>query len=317
MGRLLDDLLDVSRITRGTLILRRSSVDLASAAAAAQESARPLIEARRHTLVVKLREPIRLVADPVRLAQVLSNLLINAAKYTDTGGRIELEARREGGELVVAVRDNGIGISAEMMPRVFTLFAQASPALERSEGGLGIGLALVRGLVELHGGSVSAHSGGVGQGSEFVVRLPLGSPSSARDEERGAPASEAAKPLRLLVADDNRDSASTFAALLQASGHEVSVAHTGREAFDLAGKLQPDALLLDIGMPELNGYQLAQRIRGTSWGRAVTLIAITGWGQEQDKRRALAAGFDQHLTKPIDPSHLEALLQREVRRHET
>ncbi len=310
MGRLLDDLLDVSRITRGTLILRRSTVDLAAVVAAAQESARPLIEARSHTLAVHLpAETLRLVADPMRLAQVLANLLVNAAKYTDPGGRIELEARRKGGELIIAVRDNGMGISAEMMPRVFTLFAQASPALERSEGGLGIGLALVRGLLELHGGSVSAHSGGLGQGSEFLVRLPIGNPGDAAGVyETSVPARAAAKPLRVLVADDNRDSAETCAALLEASGHEVSVAHTGREAFDLACRLEPDVLLLDIGMPELNGYQLAQRIRGTSWGRRAMLIAITGWGQDQDKRRARAAGFDQHLTKPIDPSGLEALL---------
>ncbi|MGB6488085.1 MAG: PAS domain S-box protein [Steroidobacteraceae bacterium] len=311
MGRLLDDLLDVSRITRGTLILRRSTVGLAAVVAAAQESARPLIEARGHTLLVQLpAETPRLVADPVRLAQVLANLLINAAKYTDRGGRIELEARRKGGELIIAVRDNGIGISAEMMPRVFNLFAQASPALERSEGGLGIGLALVRGLLELHGGSVSAHSGGVGRGSEFLVRLPIGNPGdTAGVYETSAPANTGAKPLRVLVADDNRDSAETCAALLEACGHEVSVAHTGREAFDLACRLEPDALLLDIGMPELNGYQLAQRIRGTSWGRRAMLIAITGWGQEQDKRRARAAGFDRHLTKPIDPNGLEVLLQ--------
>ncbi|MHB8816337.1 MAG: hybrid sensor histidine kinase/response regulator [Steroidobacteraceae bacterium] len=310
MSRLLDDLLDVSRITRGTLMLRRSSVDLAALVAAAHESARPLIEARKHTLEVRLPEQsIRLAADPVRLAQVLSNLLINAAKYTDGGGRIELEARQEGGELLIAVRDNGIGISAQMMPRVFTLFAQASSALERSEGGLGIGLALVRGLVELHGGQASAYSAGTGHGSEFVVRLPLGSPPEVVDDDEDARACKPAKPLRLLVADDNRDSAESFAALLAASGHEVSVAHAGREALELACRLEPDALLLDIGMPELNGYQLAQRIRGTSWGRRAVLIAITGWGQEQDKRRALAAGFDHHLTKPLDPSCLEVLLQ--------
>jgi PAS domain S-box-containing protein len=312
MGRLLDDLLDVSRITRGTLILRPSPVDLAALVAAAQESARPLIEARSHALVVSLpREPIRLVADPVRLAQMLSNLLVNAAKYTEPGGRIELEARRAGGELFVAVRDNGIGISAEMMPRIFTLFAQAAPALERSEGGLGIGLALVRGLAQLHGGAVSARSAGAGQGSEFVLRLPLDSPGySECPDQADAADAPAAKALRLLVADDNRDSAASFAALLQASGHEVSVAHTGREALRLACELEPDALLLDIGMPELNGYQLAQRIRDTSWGRRAMLVAITGWGQEQDRRRALEAGFDLHLTKPIDPGRLEALLQR-------
>ncbi|MGH8201296.1 MAG: hybrid sensor histidine kinase/response regulator [Steroidobacteraceae bacterium] len=317
MGRLLDDLLDVSRITRGTLILRRSTVDLAAVVAAAQETARPLIEARNHSLVVQLpAQTLPLVADPVRLAQVLANLLVNAAKYTDTGGRIELEARRKAGELIIAVRDNGIGISTEMMPRVFTLFAQAASALERSEGGLGIGLALVRGLVELHGGSVSADSGGVGQGSEFVVRLPIGKPlfADGAHDEAGAPAHAAAKSLRLLVADDNRDSAATCAALLEASGHEVSVAHTGRDAFDLARRLHPDALLLDIGMPELNGYQLARRIRCTGWGRSAMLIAITGWGQEEDKRQALAAGFDHHLTKPIDPYGLEALLQGAAKR---
>lgn len=311
MRRLLDDLLDVSRITRGTLILRRSPVDLDSIVAAAQESARPLMEARGHTLAVRLPEdPIRLLVDPVRIAQVLANLLINAAKYTDSGGHIELEARREGGELLLTVRDDGIGISAQMMSRVFTLFAQASPALERSEGGLGIGLALVRGLVELHGGDVTAHSGGAGQGSAFVVRLPLGSPAEDEGGAEGpAPACAQMKPLRLLVADDNCDSAATCAALLRASGHEVTVAHTGREAFDMACELQPDALLLDIGMPELNGYQLAERIRGTAWGRRAVLIAISGWGQEADKRRALAAGFDRHVTKPIDPDGLEALLQ--------
>jgi PAS domain S-box-containing protein len=312
MGRLLDDLLDVSRITRGTLMLRRSSIDLASAVAAAQEAARPLIEARGHTLAVRLpQEPVRLVADPVRLAQILANLLVNAAKYTDSGGRIELEASREGEEVSVTVRDNGIGISAEMMPRMFILFAQASPALERSEGGLGIGLSLVRGLAELHGGRVCAYSKDVGQGSEFVLRLPVGQPEEAADGRESEPdAGGRTRPLRLLVADDNCDSAATCAALLEASGHAVSVAHTGREAFDLACRVQPDALLLDIGMPELNGYQLARRIRRTGWGQRPLLIAISGWGQDQDKRRALAAGFDLHLTKPIDPGGLEALLQR-------
>ncbi|HEV2268107.1 MAG TPA: PAS domain S-box protein [Steroidobacteraceae bacterium] len=311
MSRLLDDLLDVSRITRGALVLRRSSVDLASVVALAQEAVRPLVEAHGHNLTVKLPEKhVRLVADPARLAQVLANLLINAAKYTNAGGRIELDATREGGELVIVVRDNGIGISAQMMPRMFVLFAQGSTALERSDGGLGIGLSLVRGLVELHGGTVTAHSKGVGQGSAFTVRLPIGDPGAEVADGTGVPRGGAAKRLRLLVADDNRDSAATCAALLEASGHEVSVAHAGREAFDMACRVEPDALLLDIGMPELNGYQLAQRIRGTSWGRRALLIAITGWGQEQDKQRALAAGFDQHLTKPIDPNGLEGLLQR-------
>jgi PAS domain S-box-containing protein len=312
MSRLLDDLLDVSRITRGTLLLRRSSVDLRAALAAAQEAARPLLEAKGHALAVTLPPmPARLVADPVRLAQILANLLVNAAKYTDTGGHIEVEARAEKGELVVAVRDDGIGIPAELMPRLFTLFAQASPALERSEGGLGIGLSLVRGLVELHGGSVAAHSSGPGHGAEFVVRLPIGEPTTVDPPDESPPArtSSHPRPLRVLVADDNRDSAASCAALLESSGHEMSIAHSGSEAFELACSVEPDALLLDVGMPGLNGYQLAQRIRGTGWGRAATLIAITGWGQEQDKRRAREAGFDHHLTKPIDPSSLEGLLQ--------
>jgi two-component system, chemotaxis family, CheB/CheR fusion protein len=316
MSRLLDDLLDVSRITRGTLLLRRSPVQVSAALAAAQESARPLLEAKHHTLVLKVPEPVRLVADPVRLAQVLANLLVNAAKYTDTGGRIEVEARREQDQLVVAVRDHGMGISAEMMPRLFTLFAQASPALERAQGGLGIGLSLVRGLVELHGGTISAHSKGAGHGAEFIVRLPIGDPVGIEpDGDSGAVQTSAQTvPLRVLVADDNRDSAASCAALLESCGHRVSVAHSGREAFELACNLRPDALLLDIGMPELNGYQLAQRIRATGWGRTATLVAITGWGQEHDKRRALEAGFDHHLTKPIDPNSLEGLLQRAVAR---
>jgi PAS domain S-box-containing protein len=318
MSRLLDDLLDVSRITRGTLLLRRCSIELSEALAAAQEAARPLLEAKDHTLAVKLpQESSRLVADPVRLAQILANLLVNAAKYTDTGGRIEVDARREESELVIAVRDNGMGISAEMMPRLFSLFAQASPALERPDGGLGIGLSLVRGLVELHGGSITAHSQGAGHGAEFVVRLPIGDPTAAelQDPARSAPASAGTKHLRVLVADDNRDSAATCAALLESSGHEVRIAHSGGEAFELGCRMKPDALLLDIGMPVLNGYQLAQRVRGTPWGRAATLIAITGWGQEQDKRRAIEAGFDHHLTKPIDPGSLEMLLQHAAAHH--
>lgn len=311
MGRLLDDLLDVSRITRGTLTLRTSTVDLASIVAAAQEAARPLIEARRHTFTLKLPgKPLCLVADTVRLAQVLANLLINAAKYTDAGGHIELEAARAGEELTLVVRDDGIGISSEMMPRLFTLFAQAHPALERSEGGLGIGLALVRGLVQLHGGSVAVRSEGVGRGSEFTVRLPLGALSAATGLAVAAPVKpRPAARLRVLVADDNRDSAESCAALLRLGGHVVSIAHTGGDALELAGRLEPEVLLLDIGMPELNGYEVAKCIRGTAWGARAKLIAITGWGQQEDKRRALAAGFDHHLTKPIDPNGLEALLQ--------
>ncbi|TLY62500.1 MAG: response regulator [Gammaproteobacteria bacterium] len=242
---------------------------------------------------------------------MFANLLINAAKYTDPGGRIQLRAWRDGQHVAVAVCDNGIGISPDMMSRLFTPFFQARSALERSEGGLGIGLALVRGLVTLHGGTVEARSEGPQRGSEFIVRLPSGTavpqPQQAGVDSNAAPAAPSS-PLRVIVADDNRDSAETCAALLQLCGHQVQIAHTGREALELAESLHPHAMLLDIGMPELDGYTLAGKIRGTAWGRGVTLIAITGWGQEDDKRRALAAGFNHHLTKPIDPNTLEALL---------
>jgi PAS domain S-box-containing protein len=310
MGRLLDDLLDVSRITRGALTLRTSTVELAAVVAAAQEAARPLIESRSHTLSVHLpAQPLRLRADAVRLAQVLANLLINAAKYTEAGGHIELVAARDGDGLSLVVRDNGIGISRELMPRLFTLFAQGHPALESSDGGLGIGLALVRGLVELHGGTVGARSDGPGKGSEFTVRLPLGGVSGEPEPASPPRGGQESARLRVLVADDNRDSAESCAALLALNGHSVETAHTGREALELARRLEPDVLLLDIGMPELNGYEVAKRIRRTPYGARAKLIAISGWGQREDKRRALAAGFDHHLTKPIDPGTLEALLQ--------
>ena len=311
MSRLLDDLLDVSRITRGKLELRKSWIELASIITAAVETARPVLDAKHHVLSLDLpRESVRLEADPVRMAQVFANLLINAAKYTDPGGRIQLRAWRDGQQVVVAVSDNGIGISPDMMSRLFTPFFQASPALERSEGGLGIGLALVRGLVTLHGGTVEASSEGVHRGSEFIVRLPSGAaaPERAGVDSKAAPAAAPSSSLRVIVADDNRDSAETCAALLQLCVHPVQIAHTGREALELAERLHPHAMLLDIGMPELDGYTLAGKIRETPWGCGVTLIAITGWGQEDDKRRALAAGFNYHLTKPIDPNTLEALL---------
>ena len=313
MARLLDDLLDVSRITRGVMELRKTRMELTSAIAAAIEAARPALDARRHTLTVDLpREPVRLEADAVRLAQVFSNLLINAAKYTDAGGDIRLEAKPEGREVVVTVSDNGIGISPEMMPRLFTLFSQAHSALERSEGGLGIGLALVRGLVNLHGGTIEAHSEGLGRGSRFVVRLPLGTaPEEEPRKRRRKERTERRTSLRVLVADDNRDSAECCATLLQLWGHEVEIAHSGRQALEAAESFRPDAVVLDIGMPEMNGYEVAARIRAAEWGRETILIAVTGWGQDEDKRRAMEAGFDHHLTKPIDPRCLETLLRRE------
>lgn len=310
MGWLLDDLLDVSRISQGKIELRRESIELATVVESAVETARPLIEARRHRLQIELPAPgLRLEADPLRLAQVISNLLTNAAKYTDPQGRIRLRARREGDELIIAVRDNGIGIAPEMLPRVFDMFSQAAPALERTEGGLGIGLALVRGLTALHGGRVEARSDGLGRGSEFILRLPLGAPASAIPGWPAAsPPEQAATGRKVLVVDDNRDSAETLAALLRIHGFEVRAAFNGREALEAAETFQPDVALLDIGMPELNGYEAAQHMRRHSWGRRATLVAVTGWGQEEDKRRAMAAGFDFHLRKPIDFDLLQSLL---------
>jgi PAS domain S-box-containing protein len=310
MARLLDDLLDISRITRGRLELRRGRVGLAGAVDAAVETARPLLDARRHVLHVALPEPAPdLDADPVRLAQVLANLLTNAAKYTDPGGRIELRAHVAAGEVHVAVRDDGIGLTQEALGRVFEMFSQVTSALDRSEGGLGIGLALVRGLVDLHGGRVEARSDGPGRGSEFVVVLPL--PPPVADPPRAAGTSERPAPVRarrVLVADDNRDAAESLGLLLGLAGHEVRIAQDGPGALEAAAEFRPDTVLLDIGMPGLNGYEVAARLRAFDWGRALVLVALTGWGQEHDRQRALGAGFDHHLTKPIDPERIEALL---------
>ena len=310
MSRLLDDLLDVSRITHGTLELRRSQIDLTSIVATAIEAARPLIDAKRHELTLELPiQTLRVDADLVRLSQVFANLLINAAKYTDAGGKIQLRAWQEDGQVAVSVRDNGIGIAPEMMPRLFRLFSQARTALERSEGGLGIGLALVKGVVALHGGSVQARSDGPHLGSEFTVRLPL-SPARPVEVAHAVDGTQVnGTRLRMLVADDNRDNAETCAMLLRLRGHEVHTAYGGRIAFDLAQRVQPQVLLLDIGMPELNGYELARRIRGETWGQSMVLVAITGWGQQEDKERALAAGFNHHITKPIELGQLDAVLQ--------
>jgi PAS domain S-box-containing protein len=311
MSRLLDDLLDVSRITRSTLELKKSPIELTSVVGSAIETARPVLDSKRHNLSLDLpKHAVRLEADAVRLSQVFSNLLINAAKYTDPGGQIQLRAAREGSEIVVAVRDNGIGISADMMPRLFAMFSQAQTALGRSEGGLGIGLSLVRGLVTLHGGSVEARSDGLGCGSEFTVRLPAGPRvEEPADIEEEADAPVAGAGMKILVVDDNRDAADTCAALLELSGHHVQTAYTGRRALELAETFRPHALLMDIGLPDFDGYQLAAKVRAAPWGRAIILIAVTGWGQEEDRRRALDAGCDHHLTKPIAAETVESLLQ--------
>ena len=310
MSRLLDDLLDISRITRGTLELKRSRVELAEVISTAVEAAQPFMNDKRHTLRVSLPpHPVPIDADPVRLAQVFSNLLINAAKYTAEEGRVELAVTNGQPDVTVTVRDNGIGISPEMMPKLFTLFSQAHTTLERSETGLGVGLALVRGLVNLHGGSVSARSEGLDRGSEFVVSLPIGDVWEPPPRENGASRASAARSLRVLVVDDNRDAADSCATLLELEGHRTATAYSGNACLTLGGAFRPQAVLLDIGLPDVNGYDVARRIRATEWGSRVYLVAITGWGQDADRERAFDSGFDRHLTKPVTPQVIETLLR--------
>jgi two-component system CheB/CheR fusion protein len=312
LARLVDDLLDVSRISRGKAELRRERVDMSSVATAAVETSRPLIEKRRHRLMVDLcQEPLPLDADPIRLQQVLTNLLNNAAKYTDPGGEIRLTTAREDQEAVVRVRDTGIGIPPEMQARVFDLFMQADRATDRAQGGLGIGLTLVRRLVELHGGRVRVFSPGPGQGSEFTVRLPLAAPAAAETPAPAVPAAEPApsggRPKRVVVVDDNRDGAESLAMLLRLWGHDVLVAHDGPTALVKVKEERPDVVLLDIGLPGMDGYQVARRLREHGSGRPV-LVALTGFGHEDARRRSREAGFDHHLTKPVDPADLQRLL---------
>ncbi len=318
MGRLLDDLLDASRITRGKLVLRKERITLGQVVASAIETSRPLIDEQGHALSVTLPpQPVELEADLSRLAQVLSNLLINAAKYTERGGHIWLTAEvptKEDGQppdaVAIAVRDDGIGIAPDHLPRLFDMFSQADSALDRAQGGLGIGLSLVRGLVELHGGTVEAKSDGPGRGSEFIVRLPLPATlvdagATTADKDGGA---AAGRTCRVLVADDNEDSANTMAMILRLLGHEVKTAYEGRHAVELAGEFRPHAVLLDLGMPKFNGYDTCRSIRQQPWGREMVLIAMTGWGQQEDRRRTQEAGFDHHLVKPIDIAALAKLL---------
>jgi PAS domain S-box-containing protein len=311
MVRLIDDLLDISRISRGKLQLRKERVELASVVNTAVETSRPFIEASRHELTIALPpEPVHVDADPIRLAQVFANLLNNAAKYTEKGGRIWLTAERLDGEIAVSVRDTGIGIAADHLPHVFEMFSQVAPALERSQGGLGIGLSLVRGLVELHGGSIEAHSGGPGMGSEFIVSLPVVDlPVQApREQSSEGDESHSGPKCRILVVDDNRDAADSLAMLLRMMGHSLHTAHDGLEAVQAAAMFRPDVVLLDIGLPKMDGYEAARHIRKRPWGKEMFLVALTGWGQEEDKRRALEAGFDQHMTKPVDPAALGEFL---------
>jgi CheY-like chemotaxis protein/anti-sigma regulatory factor (Ser/Thr protein kinase) len=273
------------------------------------ESSRPLIEARGHQLKVRIEDAsLRLLADATRLEQVLANLLNNAAKYTEPGGQIDFTVRREGDEAVLVVRDNGIGIARELLPRVFELFMQAHSTLDRALGGLGIGLTLVRRLVELHNGTVEARSEGPGKGSEFVVRLPLLSePLSAEVADPNAPAEEK-HSRRVLVVDDNLDAARSLALMLRLDGHEVEMSHNGIDALEVARKYRPEVVLLDIGLPETSGYELAARLRAMPGMGGVRLIALTGYGRSEDQQRALAAGFDDHVVKPASLKALERIL---------
>jgi PAS domain S-box-containing protein len=313
MVRIVDDLLDLSRISQGKVQVRKERIELATVLRSAVEAVRLMIDARAQELTVTMpSETIYLEADATRLGQVISNLLDNAAKYTPKGGHIKLTAERQGGEAVVSVRDTGIGIAPEQLAHIFEMFSQVAPALERSEEGLGIGLSLVRGLVELHGGKVKAQSAGLGKGSEFIVRLPVAEipPAACTDasDDGGRPYSGLKR--RILVVDDNRDAANSMAIMLNMMGHETRTAYDGVEAIQISAAYHPSVILLDIGLPKMSGYEAARHIRQQPWGKGMALIALTGWGQEADARRALEAGFDHHLTKPAELAALEKLLAR-------
>jgi CheY-like chemotaxis protein len=308
--RLVDDLLDVSRISRGKIKLRTETVDLVSVVNQAVEASRPLCDSLEHALTVKLpSEPIHLNADPTRLAQVVGNLLSNACKFTERGGRIRLTVVAEGGKAVIRVKDSGIGMTADQFSPIFEMFTQIDTSLERSRDGLGIGLTLVKNLVEMHEGTVEAHSDGVGRGSEFVVCLPVHSePISPVSQEPPGVKPVAKVQCHILVVDDNQDSAGSLAMLLKLHGHEVHTAHDGIEAVEAAEKFKPDVILLDIGLPRLNGYEAARLIRKQERDKPLVLVALTGWGQEEDRRLSEEAGFDAHMVKPVDLDQLAGLL---------
>ena len=308
LTRLLDDLMDVGRISSGKITLRKARFDIALAVSNAVETIRPQVDLLQHELVIDLPPvPIYIDGDITRLAQVFVNLLSNAVRYTNKGGRIRLIVRREQAGAVIRVIDPGIGISRDQMSRIFEMFAQVDQSLERGQGGLGVGLALTRTLVELHGGIVEAKSEGLGKGSEFIVRIPAVPAQREQVQSPEGTTATAQKPRRVLIADDNVDSATVLAILLRASGHEVQTVHDGMAALESSKSFRPDLVILDIGMPKVNGYDVARQIRSRGDSH-VTLVAITGWGQEEDKRRARESGFDQHLTKPVDVAALERIL---------
>jgi PAS domain S-box-containing protein len=310
MVRLIDDLLDVSRINNDRLELNKEITSLDKIIRQAVETSQPLLDALQHNLSIDLpRHEVVLEADVVRLTQVFANLLNNAAKYTPRGGTISIEGRHQGHGVSVSIADNGIGIPKEMLPKVFDMFVQVDKSLERAQGGLGIGLSLVKRLVELHGGTVEGQSKGLGAGSKFVVRLPAALDSAAvGSSAREAPTPEQTNVRRILVADDNEDAAMSLALILSMLGHETRTARNGLEALDIVEQFQPDVVLLDIGMPKLNGYETARRLRAKPEGDELLLVALTGWGQESDRLRSTDAGFDSHLIKPVDVAKIQQLL---------
>jgi CheY-like chemotaxis protein len=313
MTRLVDDLLDMTRIAQGKIHLQRELVDVKTVVARGVETSRPLIGARKHKLEVSLPErALEVEGDLTRLAQVVSNLLNNSAKYTDEGGRIELAVEAAGDEAIVRVRDTGVGIAPAMLPRIFDLFTQAPGCESRSQGGLGIGLNLVRNLIEMHGGSVQATSAGHGHGSEFVVRLPLvaTAPPAATNAGKKPEYTPRGPCRRVLVIDDNRDSAEMMAALLRVTGHDVRIAYDGPTALDLARVQPPDIVLCDISMPGMSGLKVARHLREDPGLENALLVALTGYGQEEDRRRSQEAGFNEHLVKPVGLDALRALLSR-------
>jgi signal transduction histidine kinase/CheY-like chemotaxis protein len=318
MVRLVDDLLDLSRLSRGVVELRCAPLSLTSVVRQAVEAVMPMVEQAGQQIDLALPDDECMVhADETRIVQVLTNLVNNASKFTPSGGTIRVTLARSGPDAILSVRDTGVGIPPDMLERVFDMFTQVGAAPGSSTGGLGIGLTLVRRLVEQHGGSVQAHSEGVGRGSEFAVRLPLNEAAAPAPYSVPAPPDFAARGLRILVADDNQDIANSLALLLELTGHEVRTAHDGEHAWAISQGFQPDAMVLDIAMPGLNGHQLCEQVRATAWGRRALMVASSGWGQPSDRQRSAAAGFDHHLVKPIDLATLDALLADPMRGAET
>jgi CheY-like chemotaxis protein/anti-sigma regulatory factor (Ser/Thr protein kinase) len=309
MTRLIEELLDVARISQGKIVLTREKVDLNAVITASVETVQPAIDARDQVLeVTPLAHPIWLHGDFARLAQILSNLLSNAAKFSERNTLIELRTQLHEGSVAVTVCDQGIGIEAELLPRVFDLFTQGQRALDRSQGGLGIGLTLARRLAQMHGGTIEATSRGVGQGCEFTLRLPCVGVSEETEKPAAPQGARHSKRLRILVVDDNQDAAQSVATFLQIDGHEVRLAGDGMQAIEVATDFAPEVVVLDIGLPSLDGYEVARRLRQLAPTRESLMLALTGYGQKQDRQQAQAAGFDQHFVKPADPAKLRSCI---------